>query len=80
MGKNIQSYATTLQSISPGKGREASWQKVQILRLKNGMLNHTHSFPHFKSTSKIFQIYACLLAIIPANQVKFAPFALKSHE
>ena len=28
MGKNIKSYATTQQSISPGKGREASQQKV----------------------------------------------------
>ena len=37
MGKNIKSYAITQQSISPGKGREASWQKVQIFRLKYGM-------------------------------------------
>ena len=36
MGKNIKSYATTQQSISPRKGREASWQKVQIFRLKYG--------------------------------------------
>ena len=28
MGKNIKSYATTQQSISPEKGREVSWQKV----------------------------------------------------
>ena len=34
MGKNIKSYATTQQSISPGKGREASWQKIQIFQLK----------------------------------------------
>ena len=34
MGKNIKSYATFQQSISPEKGREASRQKVQILRLK----------------------------------------------
>ena len=33
MGKNIKSYATT-QVHSPGKGREALWQKVQIFRLK----------------------------------------------
>ena len=31
-------------------------------------------------TSKIFQIYVCLLAKIPANQAKFTPFACKSHE
>ena len=36
MGKNIKSYATTQQSTSPGKGREASRQKVQIFRLKYG--------------------------------------------
>ena len=35
MGKNIKSYATT-QVHSPGKGREALWQKVQIFRLKYG--------------------------------------------
>ena len=33
MGKNIKSYATT-QVHFPRKGREALWQKVQILRLK----------------------------------------------
>ena len=36
MGKNFKSYATT-QSISPGKGREVLWQKVQIFWLKYGM-------------------------------------------
>ena len=36
MGKNIKSYATT-QVHSPGKGREALRQKVQIFRLKYGM-------------------------------------------
>ena len=35
MGKNIKSYATT-QVHSPGKGREALQQKVQIFRLKYG--------------------------------------------
>ena len=35
MGKNIKSYATT-QVHSPGKGREALRQKVQISRLKYG--------------------------------------------
>ena len=35
MGKNIKSYATT-QVHSPGKGREALWQKVQIFRLEYG--------------------------------------------
>ena len=51
-------------------------------------LNHTHSFPHFKFTSKIFQIYALSFgkisselckfrAICPtdsANNAKFTPF------
>ena len=35
MGKNIKSYATT-QVHSPGKGREALRQQVQIFRLKYG--------------------------------------------
>ena len=35
MGTNIKSYATT-QVHSPGKGREALRQKVQIFRLKYG--------------------------------------------
>ena len=35
MGKNIKSYATA-HSISPGKGREALRQKVQISHLKYG--------------------------------------------
>ena len=33
MGKNIKSYATT-QVYSPGEGREALHQKVQIFWLK----------------------------------------------
>ena len=33
MGKNIKNYATT-QVHSPGKGREALRQKVQIFQLK----------------------------------------------
>ena len=37
MGKNIKSYATPQQSISPGKGRDTLWQKVQIFRPKYGM-------------------------------------------
>ena len=36
MGKNIKSYATTHQSISPGKGRDTLRQKVQIFQLKYG--------------------------------------------
>ena len=36
MGKNIKCYATT-QVHSPGKGRDALRQKVQIFRLKYGM-------------------------------------------
>ena len=35
MGKNIKSYATT-QVHSPGQGREALRQKVQIFHLKYG--------------------------------------------
>ena len=41
------------KSISPGKGREALRQKVQIFRL-NLQLNRTY-YSLLKSTSKIFQ-------------------------
>ena len=57
MGKNIKSYATFPQSISPGKGREALWQKcpnVQIFRFKYGtVLPYTFVS---KFTSQIFQL------------------------
>ena len=124
MGKNIKSYATTQQSISPGKGRDTLWQKSKFFGQNIVRPNHTHSFFHCKFTSKFFQIYVlsfgkissklykfctihprilrirqnshhllihytlcfrCVtisreLSKIPANQVKFAPFAHKSHE
>ena len=54
MGKNIKSYATT-QVHSPGKGREALWQKVQIFHLNMVRLNHTY-YSLLNFTSKIFQI------------------------
>ena len=71
MGKNIKSYATFPQSISPGKGREALQQKVQIFRLKYGtVLPYTFVskftskiFPYTfvsKFTSKIFQLHFVL--------------------
>ena len=41
MGKNIKSHATT-QVHSPGKGREALRQKVQIFRLNMARLNRTY--------------------------------------
>ena len=41
------------KSISPGKGREALWQKVQIFQL-NLWLNRTY-YSLLKFTSKIFQ-------------------------
>ena len=66
MGKNIKSYATFPQSISPGKGREALQQKhpnVQIFQLKYGtVLPYTFVS---KFTSKIFQLRT--LAKFPAN-------------
>ena len=40
-------------------------------------LNRTHSFSHFKFTSKIFQVTLCPLEKFPANQAKFAQFAQK---
>ena len=33
MGKNIKSYAI-IPVHSPRKGREASWQKVQVFQIK----------------------------------------------
>ena len=53
MGKNIKSYATT-QVHSPGKGREALRQKVQIFRLNRVRLNRTY-YSLLNFTSKIFQ-------------------------
>ena len=44
MGKNIKNYATT-PVHSPGKGREASWQRVQVFQKKKIIrLNGTHLF------------------------------------
>ena len=57
MGKNIKSYATFPQSVSPGKGREVLRQKrpnVQIFLFKYGtVLPYTFVS---KFTSKIFQL------------------------
>ena len=53
MGK-ISKVMPQPQSISPGKGREALWQKVQIFRL-NLQLNRTY-YSLLKFTSKIFKI------------------------
>ena len=41
MGKNIKSYATSQQSISPGKGGKPHGKKSKSL------LNRTHSFLRF---------------------------------
>ena len=83
MGKNIKSYATT-QVHSPGKGREALWQKVQIFRLNMVRLNHTY-YSLLNFTSKIFQNWVFRakfkqikqnplnLPIYSANYAKFAP-------
>ena len=56
MGKNIKSYAIT-QVHSPGKGREALRQKVQIFRARNVIrFNRTHSFLNLQQnfSNKIF--------------------------
>ena len=68
MGKNIKSYATT-QVHSPGKGREALWQKVQISRLQYGTARPYILFA-FQITSKIF-----FPSQIPANYANSAQFA-----
>ena len=52
MGKNIKSYATT-QVHSPGKGREALRQKVQIFCLNMVRLNRTY-YSLLNFTSKNF--------------------------
>ena len=59
-----------LQPLStPGEGRKALRQKVQIFRVKNMIrLNHTHSFLNF--SSKIFQIYVLYLGQISSELSK----------
>ena len=68
MGKNIKSYVTT-QVHSPGEGREALRQKVQIFRVRNMIwLNRTHSFLNLQTKffKQIFN-YVLYLAKFPAN-------------
>ena len=83
MGKNIKSYATT-QVHSPGKGREALRQKVQIFRLNMVRLNRTY-YSLLNFTSKLFQNWlfrakfkqikqnSLNLPIYSTNYAKFAP-------
>ena len=68
MGKNIKSYATFPQSISPGKGREALWQKVQIFQLKTwyGLTIHIR----FKNYKQNFQTYALSFSKISSESSK----------
>ena len=84
MGKIIKSYATTHQSISPGKGRDTLQQKAQIFWLKYGMAQPYTVVSSFlliyNLQAKIFQIYVCLLAKFPVNYANFAQFAPKSRE
>ena len=60
MGKNIKSYATT-QVHSPGKGREALQQKVQIFRLNMVRLNRAYysllNFTSKKSKSFVLTVH-----------------------
>ena len=60
------------KSISPGKGREALWQKVQIFHLNMVWLNRTY-YSLLKFTSKIFKIISP--SQIPANYANSAQFA-----
>ena len=65
------------KSISPGKGREALRQKVQISRLNMVRLNGTYWFNRtyyslLKFTSKIFKIVSP--SQIPANYANSAQF------
>ena len=68
MGKNIKSYATFPQSISPGKGREALQQKVQIFRLKTwyGLTVHIR----FKNCKQNFQTCALSFSNISSESSK----------
>ena len=84
MGKNIKSYATFPQSISPGKRREALQQKrpnAQIFLFKYGtVLLYTFIS---KFTSKIFQLRTLakfqrirqILLNLPTDAVNYAKFA-----
>ena len=68
MDKNIKSYATT-QVHSPGKGKEALWQKVQIFQVKNMIrLNRTLSFLNLQTKffKQIFN-YVLYFAKFPVN-------------
>ena len=65
------------KSISPGKGREALWQKFQIFRLNMVRLNHTY-YSLLKFTSKIFKIVSP--SQIPANYANSAQFAHTVYE
>ena len=60
------------KSISPGKGREALWQKVQISRINMVRLNRTY-YSLLKFTSKIFIIVSP--SQIPANYANSVQFA-----
>ena len=86
IGKNIKSYAT-IPVHSPGKGREASWQKSKSFELNIVRLNCTHCFFVFKIMGKIFIFKVLFLANFqqimqishilpqnPMNHAKFAPF------
>ena len=66
------------KSISPGKGREALRQKVQIFHLNMVRLNRTYwlnrtYYSLLKFTSKIFKIVSP--SQIPANYANSAQFA-----
>ena len=66
------------KSISPGKGREALWQKVQIFHLNMVRLNRTYwlnrtYYSLLKFTSKIFKIVSP--SQIPANYANSVQFA-----
>ena len=65
------------KSISPGKGREALRQKVQIFRLNMVWLNRTY-YSLLKFRSKIFEIVSP--SQIPANYANSAQFAHNSCE
>ena len=79
MGKNIKSYATTPKSIFP-KEREGyltAKRPIILAKIQHGLTVHKINIPLW---AKLGFSNLPFSVKIPANQVKFAPFAHKSHE
>ena len=84
MGKNIKSYATIPKVHFPREreGYLTAKSPNLLAKIWYGLTVHIHFFIflNLQSTSKIFQIYVCLLAKFPVNYANFTQFAPESHE